>query len=504
MTAGPYLLGIDSGLTVTKAVVFDLEGNEIGSAESRPAQHSPHPRWVERDMDEAWVSCVAAIRGALQDASIGGLAIAAVAPTAHGDSLYPIDENGRPTRPAILSLDSRAHTILDRWRNEGRLDRALQVSGQIPFASMLAPVLTWLRENEPDVLSRTRWALGCKDWIRYRLTGEIATDFTEASATFTDVRTQVYSDDVLAFYDLLDLKSMLPPVVSCAQIAGAITREAAAETGLIAGTPVAGGAHDVDATCIGAGCVHPGQLMMVAGTWSINQVVADRPATNPEWVCRNFVEPGKWLAAAWSPASATNLEWFVRELCGADVTIAEESGASPYDFVAREAAATWDEPSNIVFHPFLYGSPHGDAASASFVGLRGWHNRGHLLRAILEGVTFNHRTHVDALKSAFPVSEARLSGGGAKSPLWSQLFADTLGLPVLVTDTKEAGARGAAICAGIAAGYFPSFENAVTQTTRVLHEYGPDRDRHARLSAAYESYIAVVKALTPVWPVLES
>jgi L-xylulokinase len=498
-----YLLGVDSGLTVTKAVVIDLDGNEVGTGEARPAQHTPRPRWVERDLDDVWNACVTAIRGALERAGIPGTAIAAIGPTAHGDSLYPIDADGRPVRPAILSLDSRAHGILDRWRAEHRFDRALTLTGQIPFASMLAPVLTWLLENEPDSLARMDSALGCKDWLRYRLTGEIATDFTEVSATFTDVQTQTYADEAFLLYDLADVRKKLPPVVGCAEVAGYITPEAAAETGLAAGTPVAGGAHDVDATAVGAGCVHPGQLMMVAGTWSINEVVAATPATDPRWVCRNFVEPGRWLAAAWSPASATNLEWFVRELCPAEVKAATATRASPYAFVNREAAAVWDDPSRPIFHPFLYGSPHGDDASASFLGLRGWHRRGHLLRAVLEGVTFNHKTHVDALRSAFPVAEARLGGGGAQSPLWSQLFADTLDLPVLTTDAKEAGARGAALLAGVAAGIYPSLGEAVGRATRVLCRYDPDPARVDTLATAYDAYRATVDALTPIWPRLE-
>ncbi len=502
MTTGPYLLGIDSGLTVTKAVIFDLDGNEVGSGEARPAQHTPLPRWVERDLDAAWDACVTAIRGALTNAHLDGTSIAAIGPTAHGDSLYPIDEGGRPVRPAILSLDSRAHDVLDRWRADGRFDRALALTGQIPFSSMLAPVLTWLRENEPETLARMRWALGCKDWIRYRLTGEIATDFTEVSGTFTDLRTQTYAEDAFRLYDHLDLREKLPPVVGCAAVGGYVTQDAAAATGLAAGTPVAGGAHDVDATAVGAGCMYAGQLVMVAGTWSINEVIADRPATDPRWVCRNFVQPGQWLAASWSPASATNLEWFVRELCPAEVRAAETSGRSPYAFVNEEAAAVWDEPSRVVFHPFLYGSPHGDDASAAFLGLRGWHRRGHLLRAVLEGVTFNHKTHVDALRASFPITEARLSGGGAQSPLWTQLFADALDLPVLTTDAKEAGARGAALLAGVAAGLYTSLDEAVARATRVLRRYEPDSVRGDILAEGYQSYRSLVDALSSVWPQL--
>lgn len=497
---GDYLLGIDSGLTVSKAVIFDAEGGEIGVGEARVPHATPAPRWVERDMVAVWDACAVAIRAVLARTGIAAAAIAAVAPTGHGDGVYLVDDGGAPVRPAILSLDSRAVDLIERWRISGVLDEALPLTGQIPFAASPAPLLAWLREHEPASFGRTRWVLTCKDWIRYRLTGQIATDFTEASLSFTDVRTQIVSEQALALYDLAEVGDRLPPVMASGAVAGEVSAEAAARTGLLVGTPVVAGLHDVDASAIGTGCVRPGQLAIVAGTWSINEVVSAEPRTDARWACRNFVEPGRWMNMAYSPASATNLEWFVRELCPRETELAAAGGESPFAFVNREVAAVLGERQRVFFHPFLYGSPHGDQASASFFGMRGWHGRGHLLRALLEGVTFNHQTHVAALRSAFAVDEARLSGGGAQSELWSQLFADVVGIPVLVSDAKEAGARGAALCAGLGVGLYDSLTEAAERAVRVVRRHEPDGDRRQALAAAYETYAALAAALAPVWP----
>jgi L-xylulokinase len=493
------LLAVDGGLTVTKAVVFASDGRELGAGEVRVPQDTPRPRWVERDMDALWDACACAIQDALDRAGVAAADIAAVATTGHGDGIYLVDADGHPVRPAILSLDSRAHGIVEQWRVEGVLDEALRLTGQHPFAASPAPLLAWLKVHEPEVWVRCRWVLTCKDWLRFRLTGVFATDFTEASLSFTDVRTQRYSDAAFRLFALEDARDKLPPVIGCAEVGGEVLPEAASATGLRPGTPVVGGLHDVDANALGTGCVEPGQLAMVAGTWSINEVVSSRPATDPRWACRNFVEPGRWMNMAYSPASATNLEWFVRELCPLETERAAARGESPFAFVNHEVASVLGEPPGPVFHPFLFGSPYGDQASAAFLGLRGWHRRPHLLRALFEGVTFNHAVHVDALRSAFSVTEARLSGGGAQSELWCQMFADALGLSVLVTDAKEAGARGAALCAGIGIGYYGSLTEAVAATVRVVRSYRPDPSGQEQLASAYNAYKAAVDALRPLW-----
>lgn len=359
--------------------------------------------------------------------------------------------------------------------------------------------MAWMVENEPEVVERTRWALVCKDVVKLYLTGEVAADPTEASTSFCDVHTQTYSEEALAVYGLEHYACMLAPVVGCTETAGTVTAEAAELTRLAEGTPVVSGLHDVDASAIGMGCVEPGQLAMVAGTASINEVIAERPVTDSRWFARNFVRPGQWMHMSLSLASAGNLEWFVQRLCQREYEAAESSGDDPFGFVEHEVSAVADDPAEVLFLPFLYGSPHGAAASGTFLGIRGWHDRGHLLRAVLEGVVFNHRTHVDALRDEFEVSEGRLTGGAVKSARWAQMFADALGITVLLTGAEESGALGTAMCAAVGTGMHDSLEAASAASVRVTDRLEPDAGAKEQLDEKYEHYRKVIDALEGAW-----
>ncbi len=492
-------MGLDCGLTVTKAVLFDETGRPRSSAGERVPQESPRPRWVERDIDALWKASAGAIRSALEQAGADPQDVIGVGVTAHGDGLYLLDEEGGPARPGILSLDSRAHEITERWEAEGRSERILKVTGQVAAPLSPAPLLAWVAEHEPEVLERTRWALACKDVMKLRLTGEVSTDPTEASTSFCDIRAQTYTEEALAVYGLEGYADLLAPVVGCTEVAGTVTAEAAEATGLAPGTPVVSGLHDVDASAIGMGCLEPGQLAMVAGTASINEVIADRPVTDPRWFARNFVHPGQWMHMSLSLASAGNLEWFVQRLCRAEYEAAVSRGEDPFAFVGREIAMVEDDRSDVLFLPFLYGSPHGAAASGTFLGMRGWHNRGHLLKAVLEGVVFNHRTHVDALRDAFEIREGRLTGGAARSRRWAQMFADALDLPVLLTETDESGALGTAMCAMVGTGVHNSLKGAAAASIRVTERLEPDAGAHERLKEKYAHYRKVIDALEGSW-----
>lgn len=491
------LLGIDAGSTVTKSVLFDLDGRMFASASRRVALRHPAPHHVERDQDALWDAVVATVREVLATSGTPGAAVAAVGVTSHGDGIYLVDGDGRPTRPGIMSLDTRARGLVRRWEAAGVAQRAQALAGQRPWPSAPGALLAWLVAHEPDVVARTRWALPAKDALRYRLTGRICTEPTEASLSFTNVTTQRYDDAVLDLYGLSGQRRLLAPVIGCAEVAGEVTAAAAAATGLAAGTPVAAGAHDVDCAAIGTGVLAAGTASVVAGTFNINQVVSTRPATSPDWYARNFVRDGHWLNMAISPTSATNLEWFATQLCAAD--LAKAPPDDPFGFVERAVQEIAGDPSEVIYLPFLYGSPMPQDASAAFVGVRGWHTRGHLLRAVLEGVAFTHRLHVDALDAAFPSTTVRLTGGASRSPRWSQVFADVLGRPVEVTDASETGALGVALLAGIAAGAYPDLSGAAARTVRVAQRYEPRPGPAEALDAGFARFRAVTEALAPIW-----
>jgi L-xylulokinase len=499
--ARELVLGVDAGHTVTKAVLFDAAGRPVAHGSGTLPLSTPHPHWVERDMDAVWRTAHQAIAACLAAAGPdAGRAVAAVGLAGHGDGLYAVDERGRPVRPAIVAMDTRAEAVLEEWRGTSVWSRALELSGTVPFAGSPAALLAWLARHEPGVLQQVRWLLSCKDWLRLRLTGAVATDPTDASASFTDMRQGGYSPELLDLYGLGALADLLPPVLACDAVSGTVTREAAALTGLTAGTPVVTGAHDVDAAALGLGGTTPGELCLIAGSFSINQVVSEHPVVDPRWQVRHFVRPGQWMTMSTSPASVANLEWFLR-VTGAPT----EQRDGVHEAIGREVEAQLDGPSEVLFHPFVYGSPHSHPTSGTFLGLRGWHGRGHLLRALMEGVVLNHRWHVDALRSKLPITTApaRLTGGAAHSEVWSQMFADALRRPVVVTDVRESAARGAALLAATAVGLLDDVTDP-RAVAAVLRRHEPSPDRVAVLDEAYEVYQEALDALGPVWARLDA
>lgn len=490
--ARELLLGIDAGGTVVKAVAFDLTGHAVAAGSASHPAETPRPGWVERDLRAVWSTAADAIRQC-----VAGLRpadrVVAVGIAGHNDGAYLLDDAMHPVRPAILASDTRAEAVLDRWRSTGVADAALPLIGQHPFAATPVTLLAWLAENEPTALDRTRHFLFCKDWIRLKLTGEVATDPTEASASFTSVESALagrvaYDERVLTLFGLQRMAAALPPILASAAVAGSVTAAGCAETALPQGIPVVCGAHDVDAAAVGVGAITPGALSVVAGTFSINQIVSTELHTDARWQARAFLEPASLLNMSTSPASASTLEWFVRRLCP----------GSGFDFVDAEACAAYRGDSDLVFLPYLNGSPLLPHASGGFLGLAGWHTRGHLLRALLEGIACNHRMHVEALESAFPpAAVARATGGGMRSLVLRQLLADALGRPIEVADTEESGARGAAVLAGVGTGRYADLAEGVAATVRVAASVEPARP--ADFDRLYARFLASIEAMRPLW-----
>jgi len=306
----------------------------------------------------------------------------------------------------------------------------------------------------------------------------------------------MYSADALELYGLSELESALPEPAHSACVVGEITAQAAAQTGLLAGTPVASGLHDVTASALGIGAHRADVLGIVAGTYAINECVSTAPRTHAGWFCRNAVEPGQWNNMAISPASTTNYNWFLDTLCAQEQRNAQ---ISVHALLAPEIDAALARPSSILYHPYLYGSPMGAAPSAGFLGLRGWHNRGDLLAAVLEGIVFNHRQHVDVLRDNFAPQFARLTGGASRNRAVAQLFADVLNMPVTVTETDEAAARGAALCAGAAVGVFTRFDDDPRDHLVHAHEYLPSPESSAHYEHRYAVYREVGDTLSCTW-----
>ncbi|WP_275786522.1 FGGY-family carbohydrate kinase [Pararhizobium gei] len=497
----PCIMGIDSGLTVTKAVIFDADGTVLAIARRRVPQLIPAPQYVERDMDSLWAATADAIREAVAACGRPAADIVAIAATAHGDGIYLLDEERRPLGPAVISLDTRAGAIADAWNAGAVGARALELTGQRPHASAPSAILRWISEHQPERYARIAHFIAAKDWLRFCLCGTIGTDRTEASTSFTDVATQDYSDEAFRLFGLDRLAGRQAPMAGSTEIVGGVTGEAARLTGLVEGTPVMAGLHDVTASALGMGGYGEGVVAVIAGTYSINATVSRAPKVDDRWFCRSGILPGEWNNMSISPASTANYDWFIDQFCAGDARQAAAS-ESIHMIVAKEFEAARQRPSGVFFHPYLFGSPFGGASSAGFYGLNAWHDRGDLLRAVLEGIAFNHRVHVDALRDGFAPSSTRLTGGISRNPAMAGLFADILGLPVTATRTEEAAAWGAALCAGAGAGLFASHTDDPRDLASIETVHQPDFDRQRAYDEKYRVFLDLAEAMKPLWPTL--
>lgn len=493
----PHYLGIDSGLTVIKAAIYGADGRCLSTG-AVPSVHATLPNGlVEIDPERQWRDVAAATKTALRGAGIAASAISAVGVTSHGDCVYLVGSDGLPVRPAIPSLDFRGAAIADRWAHDGVSERLLSLIGEIPHPHHIHATLRWLADEEPASLRGTRWILFAKDWLKLRLTGTVTTDPTDATAGFADLRTGCYSDEALAVCGLSQLADMLPPIRPPTEVAGVVSPQAAALTGLPTGVPVACGVHDITAAALGSGLTDTSTALVVGGTYSVNAVLVDRPVPDKRWLCRHWATPGRWIHMSTSATSASNLAWLVEQL---GLSSGEDAGR--YGIVDREVAEVIDEDLALVFHPFLFGTPADARASASILGLRSWHRRAHVYRAVLEGIAFSHRTHTDSLWEGAVPSRILLTGGAANSELWSQMFANVLGLPVIVPAAEEAGTLGAAMCAAVATGAYDSLDSAVHATTHIRRSHTPDPARREQTEAAYRRFTKSVEAARALWELL--
>jgi len=497
-----FVLGIDDGGTVAKAGLFGVDGRELAIARRKTEMSSPHPNHTERDVEQLWQATAEAIREVLGRAGVDPREVAAVATTGHGNGLYLVDEQGQAVRPGIISTDTRAQSYVARWKAEGTHRAVLPKTMQSLWAAQPPALLAWLRDHEPEVLMRARWALMVKDLVRMRLTGEAWGELTDMSGTsLVDVAAGQYDEQVLGAFGIAEFGPLLPPLRRSEEVCGRVSRKAAEQTGLAEGTPVAGGLFDVDACALASGLIEESQLSVVAGTWSINQYASLQPVVHEDlFMTSRYCLPGWYLMMEASATSASNLEWFVSEFMKADGDQAKLAGRSVYDLCNELVAATPAEAAGPLFFPFLHGSNADPNARACLMGLAGWHCRGHVLRAIYEGVVFGHRAHYDRLlRFRAPPQKVLLTGGAAQSEPWVQMFADAYQLPVEVPAGRELGTLGAAICAAVAVGCYGSYPEAVRAMARVERVQEPDARRAELMATKYDRYQRVLAGLGPVW-----
>lgn len=493
-----YLLGLDNGGTMSKAALYDLEGREIGVEGCKTRMFQPEPGFTERDSEEMWAANEESIRRLLQKTGVKGEDIAGIAVTGHGNGVYLMGYDGKPSYNGIISTDSRGRETAVKWKQDGTFQKILPRTMQSCWEGQPSTILNWFLTHHPEVIDNTQYVFSCKDYIRYMLTGEAYGEITDMSgSSLMNVRDVCYDKELLEDMNLGMIYDKLPPLKYPGELCGVVSEEAAAATGLKAGTPVAGGCMDIHASAIATGITSPDKMCVVAGTWSINEYISKTPVVDEELFMTSIDNiPGYWMILEGSPTSASNLEWFLTEVLR-DVDL---HGRDIYECSNDWVDGIGEQDCGLVFLPFLFGSNANVNARGAFVGLQSWHNRENMLRAVYEGIVFSHRTHIEKLlKYRDKPTAIRLAGGAAKSRVWVQMFADVLQTPVEVARSSELGALGSAICAGVATGHFDSFEHASNNMVDVLYTAVPDPEKAEAYNKKYARYRKVIDALDGIW-----
>ncbi len=480
-----HYLGIDVGTTAVKALVVGESGAVAGEAESRLEVSVPRPGWAEQDPAVWWQGTVEAVRGACAQAGVREVAAAGLSGQMHSAVL--LDGADRVLRPAILWSDVRT-TAQCRFITDVIGKTGLRrLVGNPALEGFTAPKLLWVRDEEPGVFERLRTVLLPKDYVRLLMTGEAATEPSDAAGTLLfDVRRGRWSQEMAAALDLDP--AILPPVLGSAGVTGRLTPSAAEALGLRPGTPVVGGGADNAAAAVGSGVVAKGAMQTSIGTSGTVVAPIERPRVDPGMRIHSFnhAVPDTWYLMGVVLSAGAALAWFRGALAG------QEGTAPAYDELIAEAAGTPPGADGLTFLPYLTGerTPHADSnARGVFAGMHAGHERGHMVRAVLEGVTFALRDSLELMRRLrVDAEEAVAVGGGARSPVWRQMQADVLGVPVVTVGPSGGAPYGAAVLAAAGSGGFASVEEACRAWIRPLDRIEPDLGRADAYGVAYERY----------------
>lgn len=485
-----YVLGIDISTTAAKALILSADGDVKASASTGHDVSMPHPLWSEQNPEDWWDGCCRSINEALTASAIDAKEIVGIGLTGQMHGLVLLDSEHQVLRPAILWNDQRTSAECDEIREQIGSERLLEVTGNGAMNGFTAPKLLWVRNHEPDVFRQIEHVLLPKDFVRFKLTGEFATDKAGAGGTLLfDLKRRTWSAELIEHLGLEP--TWFPPSFEGPEVTGSVTREAATRTTLNLGTPVVAGAGDQAAQAIGVGAIDPETWAITIGTSGVVFVPTAHPHVDSSARVQAFPHgiPDEWHMMGVMLSAASCLKWY-------HDSVVVESG---YDELLAEAASIKPGAEGLFFQPYLTGerTPHNDPLlRASFVGLTSRHGRAHFTRAILEGVAFGLRDNLELFREMGldAPSRIRISGGGAQSDLWAQIVADVLGARLERIDSEEAAAVGAAMLAGVASAIWPSLPAALDSCVTASKKFTGRTDAHVR----YEEYYLRHTNLYPV------
>jgi xylulokinase len=492
-----YTMGIDTSTTATKALLIDDTGAVIGVASREYAYQTPHPLWSEQEPDLWWEATAASLRQLLAETGVEPAAIQGIGLTGQMHGLVLLDKDGRSLRPAILWNDQRSQAQCDAIRERLGRERLIRITGNDALTGFTAPKILWVRDNEPEHYAQVTQILLPKDYLRFKLTGEYATDRAGGAGTLLfDLAARDWSPEVLGALEIDP--AWLPATYEGTAVTGMVSSAAAEATGLRAGIPVFGGSGDQAAAAVGTGAVQEGVVSLSLGTSGVVFATTESATVEPQGRLHAFCHavPGRWHLMGVMLSAAGSLRWFRDAF----------APGQPFDGLVAPAGDVPPGSDGLLFLPYLTGerTPHPDPlARGAFVGLTVRHQLPHLTRALLEGVAFGLRDSFELMKTAglAGVDQVRVTGGGAKSALWRAILADVLNAELVTVNTVEGAAYGAALLAATGAGIFPDVDAACDATIRVTGRTVPGEGA-AVYESLYPHYRGLYPALRPSFTAL--
>lgn len=493
-----YLIGVDIGTSGTKTVLFDGAGTPVASSTVEYPMYQPKNGWAEQRPEDWWDATARTLQEVLQKSGVSKNDIKGIGLSGQMHGLVMLDEAGEVLRPSIIWCDGRTVAECEELTQKIGKEWLIELSANPALPGFTGGKILWVRKHEPQIYENCRHILLPKDYIRYKLTGEFATEVSDASGmNLLDVPKRQWSDEILGKLEID--RALLPKMYESYEISGRISKQVAEQTGLLEGTPVAGGAGDNAAAAVGTGVVQTGKAFTTIGTSGVIFAHADEVAIDPEGRVHTFCHavPGKWTVMSCTLAAGLSLKWFRDQFCSAEMEAAAGMGKDPYELMNEQIKRLPIGANKLIYLPYLMGerSPLLNAdARGVFFGLSAIHTKYDMMRAVMEGVTYSQRNCLDVLREmGVSFSEMMATGGGGTSPVWRQMLADVYGCEVSTVASKEGPALGVALLAGVGVGMFGSVEEACAQVIQKNTVQQPVEE-HSR---SYEQYYQLFRNLYP-------
>lgn len=496
-----YLLGIDIGTSACKVAVFDRNGKVLAAASGDYPVYYPHEGWAEQNPEEWWDAVCRATKETIQKADITADEIAGIGIDGQSWSAIPIDREGNVLANTPIWMDTRAQSICDRLNQEIGQEEIFEVAGNSLQPSYSTAKILWYKENLPEVYAKIYKILQSNSYIAFKLTGAVTQDVSQGYGLHCFNMKKGCWDEKMCKRLGIPME-FLPEICDCDHVVGTVTGKAAAECGLVEGTPVVAGGLDAACGTLGAGVIHSGETQEQGGQAGGMSICTEEYKADPRLILSYHVVPGKWLLQGGTTGGGGVMRWFEREFADYERMMKEQTGVSSLDQLNKIAEKVAPGCEGMVFLPYMSGerSPIWNPyAKGVFYGLDFAKTKGHMVRACMEGVALSLRHNLEVAREAGAESDVlRAMGGSANSLLWTQIKSDITGKPIIVPASDTATTLGAALLAGVGVGFYKDYEEAVSLTVKETRRHKPDPKNKAVYDKAFETYMELYKSLANI------